>query len=119
MKNNILTAARLLAGFAGLGALTASAEDGMGVYYSDYYQGKRMADGGIFDQEGLTAAHRTLKFGTRVKVSNPATKQSVVVTITDRMAPNNANLIDLTRRAARELGLEKKGRTLVTVEVKP
>ena len=117
MKKNIFGVVRFLAGFAILGLLVAGAEDGMGVYYSNYFQGKHTADGGVFDQEGLTAAHKTLKFGTKVKVTNPETKQSVVVTITDRMAPNNTNLIDLTHRAAREIGIEKKGRALVNVAV--
>jgi rare lipoprotein A len=91
----------------------------MGVYYSNYFQGKPMAGGGIFDQESLTAAHKTLPFGTKVKITNPETKQSVIVTITDRMAPRNRNLIDMTRRAAREIGIEKKGRARVEIEVQP
>ena len=118
MKKHFLFAMYLL-GYTVTGLAIASADDGMGVHYSNYFQGKHTADGGVFDQEGLTAAHKTLRFGTKVKVTNPETKQSVVVTITDRMAPSNTNLIDLTRRAAREIGIEKKGRAPVSLEVQP
>jgi rare lipoprotein A len=95
----------------------ASAEEGMAVHYSDRFQGRPTANGQIFDQEGMTAAHNRYPFGTKVKVTNLANNKSVEVTINDRMARRNRNLIDLTRRAARELGFEKKGRTRVSLEV--
>jgi rare lipoprotein A len=119
MKKQFLHVVRLALIFVGFGLLTASAEEGMGVFYSNHFQGKPTANGGIFDQEGLTAAHKTLAFGTKVKVTNPETNKSVVVTVTDRMARRNSNLIDLTLRAAREIGIEKKGRSRVNVEVQP
>jgi len=118
MKKNFRMAAKLLL-VATAFAMMAAAEDGMGVFYSDYFHGKNTADGGVYDKEGLTAAHKTLKFGTKVKITNPETNQSVVVTITDRMPPRNRNIIDMTRRAAREIGIEKQGRAKVNIEVQP
>jgi rare lipoprotein A len=117
LRKTPILAALLVYVVAGL--QIAHAETGVAVYYSNAYQGRRAADGTTFDQAGLTAAHKTLPFGTKVRVTNPRNKQSVVVTITDRMAQYNKNLIDLTVRAARELGIIQQGRAQVTVEVEP
>ena len=96
---------------------TALAEEGMAVHYSDRFQGKPTASGDNFDQEALTAAHKKLPFGTKVKVTNLENKKSVEVTINDRMRRDNRNVVDVTRRAARELEFEKKGRARVSVDV--
>ena len=96
---------------------TARAEQGIATHYSDRFQGKRTANGDKFDQEGLTAAHNKLPFGTKVKVTNLENKKSVELTINDRMAQGNRNVIDVTRRAARELAFGKKGRARVRVDV--
>ena len=96
---------------------TACAEQGIAVHYSDRFQGKPTANGDKFDQQGLTAAHNKLPFGTRVKVTNLENNKSVELTINDRMAPGNRNLIDVTRRAARELEFGKKGQARVRVDV--
>lgn len=98
-------------------AQTARAEQGIAVHYSDRFQGKPTANGDKFDQQGLTAAHNRLPFGTKVKVTNLENNKSVELTINDRMAPGNRNLIDVTRRAARELGFGKKGQARVRVDV--
>ena len=114
---NVMGASLVAAALFGLCAVpTARAEEGMAVYYSDRFQGKPTASGDKFDQEALTAAHRKLPFGTKVKVTNLENKKSVEVTINDRMRPDNRNLIDVTRRAARELEFEKKGRARVSVD---
>ena len=75
--------------------------------------------GEIFDQQAMTAAYRGLPFGTKLKVTNLENGKSVVVTINDRMARRNKNIIDVTRRAAQELGFEEQGRTRVSVEPLP
>lgn len=94
------------------------AQEGMATHYSDAFQGKRNAEGGIFDQQGLTAAtHEEYAFGTKVKVTNLKTNKSVVVTVTDRLAAGNTTLIDISRRAAREIGMGRAGRARVSVEV--
>jgi rare lipoprotein A len=112
-----LTAAVAFVAFLGVVGLgTAAAEEGMAAHYSDAFQGKPTANKETFDQAGMTAAHKTLPFGTRVKVTNLTNNKSVVVTINDRMARRNRNLIDLTRQAAKELDFEKQGRVRVSVE---
>jgi rare lipoprotein A len=95
----------------------ACAEEGMATHYNDTFQGKPTANGQTFDQEGMTAAHMQYPFGTKVIVTNLTNNRSVEVTINDRMARRNRNVIDLTRRAARELGFEKNGRTRVSLAV--
>lgn len=93
------------------------AESGYAVHYSDKFQGRKTANNEIFDQNELTAAHKKLPFGTQVKVTNLANDRSVVVKINDRMARRNKNVIDLTKRAAEELGFVKSGRAKVKLEV--
>lgn len=95
----------------------AVAQKGYAVHYSDWFQGRKTASGEIFDQNQLTAAHKKLPFGTRVRVTNLENNSSVVVKINDRMPTRNSNIIDLSRSAAEELGLIKKGRAQVNLEV--
>lgn len=95
--------------------LALRAEEGFGVFYSNYYQGKMTASGQVFDQNGMTAAHKTLPFGTKVKLTKA--DKSVVVTVNDRMPSWNKNMIDMTLRAARELGITKAGRTMIELEI--
>ena len=93
------------------------AQKGYAVHYSDWFQGRKTASGEIFDQNALTAAHKKLPFGTQVRVTNLENNSSVVVTINDRMPTRNSNIIDLSKRAAEELGLIKKGRAQVNLEM--
>ena len=81
------------------------------------HHGNRTASGQAYRQGELTAAHRTLPFGTRVRVTNLSNHQSVVVTITDRGPFVRGRIIDLSRRAARELGILKAGTARVRVVV--
>jgi rare lipoprotein A len=81
------------------------------------YEGGRTASGATFDGHALVAAHRTLPFGTRVRVTNLANDRDVVVTIVDRGPFRKGRVIDVSRRAARELGFEKAGTTRVRLEV--
>jgi len=118
-RSGLLCVVVLVASFAVCGARMASAEEGTAVHYSDRFQGKLTASKEVFDQQGLTAAHKTLPFGTKIQVTNLDNKQSVVLKVNDRMPRRNRNLIDVTRRAAKELGFEKKGQARVNVEVVP
>jgi rare lipoprotein A len=82
-------------------------------------QGRRAANGRIFDQEKLTAAHPTLPFGTRARVTNLRNHRSVIVRISDR-GPFVANrTVDLSMAAARRLGMMKSGTALVRLETLP
>ncbi|RYY23329.1 MAG: septal ring lytic transglycosylase RlpA family protein [Sphingomonadales bacterium] len=83
---------------------------GMASYYADRFTGKRTASGEAYDPEAFTAAHRTLPFGTRVRVTDMASGRSVIVRVNDR-GPwgRGERLIDLSRAAARELDLIRRG----------
>jgi len=93
------------------------AETGTAVHYSDKFQGRKTASGEVFDQNQLTAAHKKLPFGTKVKVINLENERSVIVKINDRMATKNRNIIDLTRQAAKELDFLKQGKARVSLEL--
>src|SRR4051794_30543019 len=88
---------------------------GRASYYS--YRTGRTASGSLFNRDLPTAAHRTLPFGTRVRVTDLATSKSVVVTITDRGPRVPGRLLDLSLAAARSLGITDRGVVNVRVEV--
>lgn len=78
-------------------------------YYHDKFNGRRTASGEIFDNSKMTAAHRSLAFGTKVKVTNIRTGLSVVVTINDRGPFHSSRAIDLTKAAFDEIGNLNRG----------
>lgn len=84
-------------------------EEGIASYYSDYFQGRTTASGDTFNQQELTAAHKTLPFGTRVKVVRTDTGQEVEVVINDRGPFIKGRVIDLSKRAAQKLGMLDRG----------
>jgi len=92
-------------------------ESGMASWYGAPYHGQRSASGEIYDQEKLTAAHRTLPFGTRVRVRRPDRGGSVVVRINDRGPFVKSRVIDLSHAAAVQLGITDGGVALVILEV--
>lgn len=85
-------------------------------YYGSRHQGKRTASGERFDQGSLTAAHRQLPFGTRVKVTNLDNDKSVIVRINDRGPHTRGRLIDLSRAAAEQIGMLRSGVAPVRVQ---
>jgi rare lipoprotein A len=91
--------------------MTASAQEGIASVYS----GERTANGEYAHASGLTAAHRTLPFGTRVRVTNHQTGRSVVVRINDRGPFVTGRIIDLTPAGARALGMD--GLAHVSVDI--
>lgn len=115
-KNLFLITLAVIAGFMMLGSSAVSAETGYAVHYSNKFQGKRTANKEIFDQNKLTASHKTFPFGTKVKVTNLENNRSVIVKINDRMPTRNSNVIDVSKRAAKELGFVKQGRARVSLE---
>lgn len=86
-------------------------------YYGPGFAGRPTASGEIFKPEKLTAAHRTLPFGSIVKVTNAATGKSVNVEINDRGPFHGNREIDLSTAAAREIGMLASGTAKVTLEV--
>ncbi|MBJ9976188.1 septal ring lytic transglycosylase RlpA family protein [Pseudomonas sp. S75] len=91
-------------------------ETGAASYYGARHQGNRTASGEVFDQHGLTAAHRTLAFGSRVLVTNLANQRSVVVRINDRGPHTRGRLIDLSRAGAEKIGMLRSGTARVRVQ---
>jgi len=92
----------------------SAAEQGMASVYSTE-SGHRTASGGSLNPQGLTAAHRTLPFGTKVRVTNTSNGRSVVVTVNDRGPFVRGRVIDVTPAAARALGFS--GLTRVSLNV--
>ncbi|WP_406820983.1 septal ring lytic transglycosylase RlpA family protein [Pseudomonas sp. KnCO4] len=91
-------------------------QTGTASYYGSRHHGKRTASGEPFNQNGLTAAHRSLPFGTRVRVTNTANQRSVVVRINDRGPHTRGRLIDLSRAAAEKIGMIRSGTAQVRVQ---
>jgi rare lipoprotein A (peptidoglycan hydrolase) len=88
-------------------------------WYGPAQDGKETASGETFDQNELTAAHRTLPLGTKAVVTNLETGKSVTVRINDRGPFVKGRKIDLSRAAARKIGMTKKGVTKVKIETTP
>jgi rare lipoprotein A len=92
-------------------------KSGMASWYGSVLQGHRTASGRLFDMNEFTAAHRTLPFGSRVKVTDLRNKRSVIVTITDRGELFPERVIDLSYGAARQLEMVKTGVDPVRLEL--
>jgi len=92
---------------------------GVASWYGHPYHGRRAANGKIYDMGKLTAAHRTLPFGTRVRVLNLENDRIVDVEITDRGPFVDGRIIDLSHTAARNLGMQRAGIVRVRLEILP
>ncbi len=79
-----------------------------------YWQGQRTASGQRFDPQGMTAAHRTLPFGTRLTVTNPRTGKSVTVVINDRGPFVSGVALDLSLGAAQAIGMHGTGSVCIS-----
>ncbi len=90
-------------------AVDLEVQEGVASFYSDRFQGSPTASGEPFDQQALTAAHPTLPFGTKVLVTRPDTGQEVEVLINDRGPFVQGRIIDLSKSAARKLGMIQRG----------
>ncbi|MGM8887202.1 MULTISPECIES: septal ring lytic transglycosylase RlpA family protein [unclassified Psychrobacter] len=86
--------------------LTTTAFAGNTSYYGSKFHGKRTASGSIFNMNAMTAAHKTLPFGTKVEVTNKKTKQSVIVKITDRGPFTPGRILDLSKGAAGKINCQ-------------
>ena len=93
-----------------------STEVGLASWYGPPYAGRKGADGTVYDQNAMTAAHLTLPMGTMVRVTNLTTNQSVVVKITDRGPFVRGRIIDLSLAAAKATGVYRAGVAKVKVE---
>lgn len=82
---------------------------GIASYYAREFKGSRTANGEKFDPTAFTAAHRTAKFGSRIKVTNLANGKDVTVRVNDRGPWGKGRIIDISYAAAREIGMHKSG----------
>jgi len=98
-------------------APVAEVEEGDASYYADSLHGSETANGEVYNKDALTAAHRSLPFGTKVKVTYLKTGKSVVVVINDRGPHAKNRIIDLSGAAARQIGLIDDGHGTVKLEV--
>jgi rare lipoprotein A len=98
-------------------AFRAVVEEGIASWYGADFDGLRAASGEIFDSGQLTAAHRTLPFGTKVRVRRMDSAQSIVVRINDRGPFVDSRIIDLSYAAAQRLGMTDPGLLRVALEV--
>ncbi len=116
-------AARLLgilkSGVAELQVSNAESFTGIASWYGKAFHGKKTANGEVYNMNAMTAAHKELPFNTRVRVVNLKTGKSVVVRINDRGPYIKGRIIDLSRRAAGELGMFFSGTEKVRVEILP
>ncbi len=86
-------------------------------YYHDKFNGRKTASGAIFSNSKLTAAHRTLPFGTKVKITNPKNGLSVIVTINDRGPFHSSRALDLSKAAFDEIGNLATGHMAIEYEI--
>lgn len=120
-----LTTLAFLALLAGCGSTPKSgapvssghSESGMASYYGNEFNGRKTASGERFDQGKLTAAHRTMPFGTRVKVTNTKNNRSVVVRVNDRGPFVRGRVIDLSSSAFRSIAGLNEGVVPVRIQV--
>ena len=107
----------LLLNFVCLSGYSQVSETGMASFYSDKFEGKITANGDTYSASKMTAAHPTLPFGTRVKVTNLSNNKSVTVTVNDRGPFVKNRIIDLSKAAAEKLDYIDQGVTQVKIEV--
>jgi rare lipoprotein A len=92
-------------------------QTGVASYYGGEFEGRRTASGAIYRSRRMTCAHRTLPFGTVLRVTDVDTQKSVVVEVNDRGPYAKGRLVDLSMGAARKLGMIERGVARVTVEI--
>ena len=115
-----LGAAVIVCGFslhAMAGGQTGKGTLGIASWYGGKFHGRTTANGERFDMNGLTAAHRSLPFGSKVRVTNPVTHDSIVVRINDRGPYVGNRMIDLSRAAARAVRIIDRGVAPVRLEI--
>jgi len=98
-------------------AAAGNVRSGVASYYGKRFHGRTTANGERFNMHAMTAAHRSLPFGTRVKVTYPSTGRSVTVRINDRGPFIGGRTIDLSRGAAAALGMVDAGVAKVKLEI--
>ena len=118
-ENNMKKFICMLALFvmAGMNVNAQRVVDGQATYYGSRSHGRKTASGETFNKNEMVCAHRTLPFGTRVRVTNKKNGRSVVVRVIDRGPFGKGKVIDLSPAAARQLDMIKAGVVPVHLEV--
>ena len=98
-------------------AHTADHKAGIASFYNDKYHGRPTTSGEAYDKNGMTAAHNTLPMGTRLRVTNLKNNRSVIVKVNDRLHQPSKRIVDLSKKAAKELGFVHAGLTKVKIEI--
>lgn len=91
--------------------------EGIASFYAEEFNGKKTANGEVYDMYKMTAAHRSFPFNTKVKVTNLENRRSIVVRINDRGPFKLERIIDLSLSAAAQLGMKGSGTARVKLEV--
>lgn len=107
----------ILAAFLLFGGTAIAQEIGLASYYSDKYNGGRTASGETYNRNEMVAAHKSLPYDTRIRVTRLDDNRSVVVRIIDRMPDVKGRVVDLSGRAAEQLGMLDEGTTQVRLDV--
>ncbi len=90
---------------------------GIASFYNDKYHGQATTSGESYDKNAMTAAHNRLPMGTRLRVTNLKNNRSVVVRVNDRLQHSSRRIIDVSKKAAKELGFVHAGLTKVKIEI--
>jgi rare lipoprotein A len=115
---SIVVSSCLALGLAACGtSKSAFTQTGQGSYYADKFRGRPTASGTPYRPSKLTAAHNTLPFGTKIRVTNTRTGRSVKVTVNDRGPHVKGRIVDLSKKAARRIGLVDAGVAPVQLKV--
>ena len=102
---------------AGQAPVAGWTERGVASWYGDPFHGRQTASGEVYDMEAMTAAHRTLPFGTVVRVDNLDNGRSVTLRINDRGPFIRGRNLDVSRAAARELGMLQAGLARIEITI--
>ena len=115
----LAAAGLLLAATSGIvyAANPGDTQSGIASYYHDSLHGNKTASGQVYDRNRMSAAHKTLPLGSKVRVTDVKSGKSIVVRVNDRGPFVKGRIIDLSRKAAQELGIVRKGISRVKVEV--
>ena len=97
--------------------MSAQTYSGKASFYGSGFHGRKCANGATYNMYGFTCAHRSLPFGTKLKVTNKKNGKTTIVEVTDRGPYSKGRIIDLSKAAAIELDMIKSGVANVTVEV--
>jgi len=100
-----------------VGCLFAQTSKGIASFYGNKFSGRRTSSGEKYHPDSLTAAHKTLAFGTMVKVTNSKNGKSTKVKINDRLPKKSKRIIDLSKKAAKEIDMIRNGIIAVELEV--